>query len=703
MAFERLKSIFRRPTPEVEPEVAPAPDIRERRAAFSTAPLPLTLGKAIDIELARPQFTAVVNMVNGLPVVASAGVAFDHAGAREASGVAFDSAIESHGMDSTQMKRAFTMGQGAIPDDLFNWYSTQSFIGYQACAIISQHWLVDKIMTIPAKAAVRNGYELGSVDGEEIDLKTLAAIRRADKEFKLAANLVEFAQNTRRFGVRVAIFKVESPDPGYYEKPFNIDGVKKGAYKGISQVDPSWVAPMLDAESVADPASIHFYEPTYWLIAGQLYHHSHVVLARYSKPADVLMPSYQYGGIPLTQLVLERVYAAERTANEAPMLVETKRLNILYTDVAKVVANPGGFVERLQQLIGYRNNFGAYVADLEDRVEQIETSLTDLDAVIMSQYQLVAAVAGMPATELLSTSPKGFNATGESEETSYHNLLEGIQTDLTPLIERHHQLTVRSLGLGNDVEVVAVWNPVSSPNAKEQAEINLINAQRDNALMLSGGVDANDIRRRLIADPNSGFTGLQSFEDMDEIEDEDLDFGNLDGPGGSAAGAKAPPEEASEAEPLEETEAEDEAILGYVSVRPSPARGEALARWLLSAGIDNGVEPGNFHVTLAYSATGIPNYVADQSTYELTPTGEITIMGGPDTPALALIVESEYLRARYDELTNYGELSTYDEYRPHLTLKYDPAPGDFETARAGIAANPIEAIVVGDETIRPVK
>ena len=57
----------------------------------------------------------------------------------------------------------------------------------------------------------------------------------------------------------------------------------------------------------------------------------------------------------------------------------------------------------------------------------------------MSQYQLVAAAANVPATKLLGTTPKGFNATGEYEEASYHEELESIQAnDLSRLLARHH-------------------------------------------------------------------------------------------------------------------------------------------------------------------------------------------------------------------------------------------------------------------------
>ncbi len=670
MAFERLKRVFRR-APE-QPERKAIPDIRERRRAFSTELQPYRLDREPQtMQLNIPEFKATVQVLEGAPGVAT-----------------FDEALESHGMDSATLKQAFTLGQGAIPDDLFNWFSQQGFIGYQACAIVSQHWLVNKSLMVPAKDSVRNGYQVGTIDGEKVDLEVLSRLREIDKKFKLPKNLVEFATNTRRFGVRLALFVVESDDDDYYRKPFNIDGVKPGSYKGISQVDPSWIAPVLDHQAAANPASMQFYEPTWWMISGQLYHHSHLIIARYVDPPDVLKPTYQYGGIPLTQLILERIYAAERTANEAPMLAETKRLNVVYADIAAIEANPGKFETKLQQLIGYRNNYGVYVAGTDDRIEQIETSLQNLDDVIMTQYQLVAAVSEVPATKLLGTSPKGFNATGEFEQASYGDLLENIQSTLTPLVERHHELVIRSEDLGENISTIIVWNPVSSPNAKEQAEINLAKAQEDNMHLLSGAIDANDIRNRLIADPASSYPNLEAFEEMEEIDD-DLDFGELDGPGKTTGG---------EAKPLET--AEDGHTLGYVSIHPTLEVGGELALWVARAGIVGALRPDEFHATLAYSAVGVPDYKPDRSTYDLVPTGEIGILGAPGTPALVVFVESPELQARQKVLETMGAVSEHDEYLPHVSIKKNPSPEDFEKASAAMKKNGLSTITMGGEIIQ---
>ncbi len=256
-------------------------------------------------------------------------------------------AMDSQYQDLTTIKMANTYSIG-IPEAQISWYAGQGFIGWQTAAMLSQNWLIDKACSMPAKDAVRNGYELTVNDGAEVKPEVLEYIRQQDKKFKLKSNCIEFVRNGRVFGIRIALFEVESNDKEYYEKPFNPDGIKAGSYKGISQIDPYWVAPELDAEAAANPASQHFYEPTWWRINGKRVHRTHLVIFRNGDLPDILKPSYIYGGIPVPQKVAERVYAAERTANEAPMLAMSKRLTVLNVDITQAVANQQAFEAKMQ-------------------------------------------------------------------------------------------------------------------------------------------------------------------------------------------------------------------------------------------------------------------------------------------------------------------------------------------------------------------
>lgn len=420
--------------------------------------------------------------------------------------------------------------QSNISDTLAMWFASQSFIGHQFAAILAQQWLINKACTMPARDAIRQGFDVVAVDGDDIPPEATKIFRRFDRQYRLNWNLEQFVRMGRIFGVRVVLFKVESTDPEYYEKPFNPDGVTSGSYKGMVQIDPYWMAPMLDQNAAASPDTQHFYEPTYWQINGKRYHRTHLVIYRHGDLPDLLKPQYLYGGIPVPQLIMERVYAAERVANEAPQLAQTKRTTVWQTDMSAFMAKGASGVQALLDWVSYRDNYGVKLGDKEaDQFGQFDTSLADLDAVIMTQYQIVAAAANVPATKLLGTTPKGFNSTGDYEEASYHEELESLQThDLTPLIERHHLLVMRSaivpkLGI-EPIETTAQWRPLDSPTAKEQADTNLSKAQAGAALVSSGAISSEDERKRIALDPTSGYHGIGLDEVAEEPErEEELD------------------------------------------------------------------------------------------------------------------------------------------------------------------------------------
>lgn len=401
----------------------------------------------------------------------------------------------------------------SISDALVNWYASQSFIGWQLSAILAQNWLIDKACSMTGRDAIRNGYDAVTVDGDELEPDAAKILKQYDRKFRLAWNLEQWIRFGRIFGIRLAIFDVRSTDPKYYEKPFNLDGVTPGSYKGIIQVDPYWAAPMLDGRSAAEPDTAHFYEPTWWQINGKKYHRSHLLIYRHGELPDILKPAYMYGGVPVPQQIMERVFAAERTANEAPQLAATKRTNIWLTDMGQFVAKGNDAISALNNWSWYRDNYGIKLGDKEgDQFQQFDTSLTELDEVIMTQYQIVAAAANVPATKLLGTTPKGFNSTGDYEESSYHEELESIQThDLTPFLERHHALVYKAFvepaGFAY-VETTVNWRPLDAPTAKELAETNLLKAQTGAQLVASGALASEDERKRLATDPESGYPDL---------------------------------------------------------------------------------------------------------------------------------------------------------------------------------------------------
>lgn len=446
-------------------------------------------------------------------------------------------------------KAAYQNNYNIINPQIFNFYIDQGFIGWNTCALMSQHWAISKACLRPAKDAVRKGYDIKIKNEKDLDPETknniLADLREKDTEFKINYNLINFVQFGRIFGIRLAIFLVESDDPDFYYKPFNIDGVKPGSYKGICQVDPYWCAPQLDADAAGNPLSIGFYEPTWWFVSGdaptpahsirgKMIHKSHIIKFVTIEVADFLKPAYIYGGIPIPQLVYQRAYQAEMTANDASRLIKTKRLNVLKTDTNKIAAEPQEFQQRMSAYVSIQDSFGVFAIDKEDEaIEQLITPLDGVEENCLLQWQLFAASAEMIVTKVLESSPKGWGSEDSYEESSYAESLETVQNEyLKPFLERHHLLLITSEiepKYGVKIKSEVNFKPLDAMTEKELADLNKQKADTDATLSQIGAIDGQDARNRLINDAESGYTMLDpEAPEQEEPDDFSTEGANND-------------------------------------------------------------------------------------------------------------------------------------------------------------------------------
>lgn len=400
----------------------------------------------------------------------------------------------------------------AISPVMFNWYASQTFIGYQACGLISQNWLINKGCSLLGEDAVKNGFTLNFDDAEEVDAEEIAKIEKLDRKYHLKKNLERASKFQRVYGIRHILFVVgDDYDENYYKNPFDAANIKKGSYKGMSQIDPYWMAPQLSEDNVNNPASIGFYDPDCWMIAGRVYHKSHFVILRGPEVTDILKPSYLYGGLPLSQLMMERVYAAEITANETPQLAMTKRMDVRKMDLKKAQTDQTLFRKTIEWIAAMRNNHSLSIIGKDEDYERHDTSLTDLDNVTLLQYQIVAGIVKTPITKLLGLSPTGLGSSGENETKSYHEAIEVVQeNDLSPIVLKHHECLAASEGLKQDIE--HTWNPLAVLSEKELAEIRKMDSETATNYVDLGSIDQYEVRDGLISNEDSGYTGIAKIE-----------------------------------------------------------------------------------------------------------------------------------------------------------------------------------------------
>jgi hypothetical protein len=100
------------------------------------------------------------------------------------------------------------------------------------------------------------------------------------------------------------------------------------------------------------------------------------------------------------------------------------------------------------------------------------------------------------------------------------------------MVERHHQIVIRSdiapkFGI-DPFETCIYWNKLDAMTEKEQAEVNKAKAETGKTLIDAGAISSEDERRRVIADPTSGYNGLIEEEMPEDAGVVDSESGELD-------------------------------------------------------------------------------------------------------------------------------------------------------------------------------
>jgi hypothetical protein len=195
----------------------------------------------------------------------------------------------------------------------------------------------------------------------------------------------------------------------------------------------------------------------------------------------------------------------------------------VYLDTIKAMAEPGYFKNQSEKWSFYRDNFGIKYLGKEDKMEQFDTNLSDLDTVIRSQFELACATSdGIPSVRVLGTSPKGFNSTGESENVFYRHILKTIiEKGSTKLVNKHHELLIKSHICPKFkipyFKTSVVWRPFDEMTAKEKTEVYKNKVDTSAVLINAGVIDASEERNRLINDPDSGFDGLLQSDSLVDV------------------------------------------------------------------------------------------------------------------------------------------------------------------------------------------
>lgn len=440
--------------------------------------------------------------------------------------VAVDGGVINVAMDSLDGYDAKTFQQVYSPnfageEIIFTHFAANGFIGFNNCSILAQDWLINKCLALPCEDAISINYDITLKDDDIADedkdiIIQLKNLSEDDGKFKIKAVCKEFAENKRKYGQALCIPLVKDVD---YSVPFNIDAVTSKSYRGMVVIEPIWVAPVLDIDATTNPMSKRFYKPTWFRMPdGTLVHYTWFIFNTYGDVPDILKPTYYFGGYPLPQQLYQQVYAAHKTTKEAPMLAQSKRLNYVEGNLNAFLADEEKLSKEVNLMSWLRNNWGWLLIKKDQRIGQLDTALTDFDAVVMLGYQIVSAISWVPSARLLETSPKGWQSTGSYEDRNYSKLQQSIQRqDYCPILDFHYRLLAKS-EFDIDKHYVTNFDPIDTPTEKERAEIKELNSRTDMNYVNAGVISPDEVRSVLREDINSGYNTLSEEMEGEPIE-----------------------------------------------------------------------------------------------------------------------------------------------------------------------------------------
>ena len=143
-----------------------------------------------------------------------------------------------------------------------------------------------------------------------------------------------------------------------------------------------------------------------------------------------------------------------------------------------------------------------------------------------AEYHITAAQFDTPVSKLFGTGFSGFS-TGETDEDYYVSSLESLQSgDIEDILYAHYDRLMMS-EFNSEMDMDIVFNPLKVMSAKEMAEVNKLKADTASVLFMTGAIGDVDIRESLIADKDSGFSGMEVLELEEDGNEKDLDTENI--------------------------------------------------------------------------------------------------------------------------------------------------------------------------------
>lgn len=411
-------------------------------------------------------------------------------------------------------------------------YAGMGFIGYPYLAELSQRPEYRKMSDVIAKEMTRKWIKL-ETSGDDDKTEKLQLLDKAMRRFKLRARFRLAALQDGLYGRSQIYIDVKTPKGApAWSDPEELKSIlvrapakiTKGSLLGFKVIDPVWTTPYLYNSD--NPMRADFYKPTSWFVLGRDVHCSRLLNIVSREVPDLLKPSYNFGGLSMTQLAIPYVNNWLKTRESIANLIDGFSVPVLSTNLASILSGDCGddVFNRLALFNRMRSNRGAWAINKETEEFKFENvPLSGLDALQGQSQEQMSSVSSIPLVKLLGITPSGLNASSDGEIRVFYDDILSVQESVfrDPIQACLEVIQLSEFG-EIDPDITFSFVPLWQLSEKEQAEVRKMDADTDAVLIDKGVISPDDARERVAADPTNGYHALETNPDPDDgLDDED--------------------------------------------------------------------------------------------------------------------------------------------------------------------------------------
>ena len=394
------------------------------------------------------------------------------------------------------------------------------FLGYQTLSQLAQSTEYRLVAETFAQEMTREWGEVKGGDKERVELIE-SEMERLD-----VRNLIrKHIENDYYYGGSQLHIQINGQeDKTDLPLMINEKGIKKGALKGFTVIEPVWTAPSM--YNASDALASDFFKPNTWWIMGKQVHHTRLLTLMMRPVPDMLKPAYNFYGISMSQLMLPYVQRHQSITDSIAKLITMFSLTGIKTDMSAILQGDEGganqLLARLKTMALGRDNQGIVALDTNSDEDffQINTPLSGLDALLDKFTQMLAYPSKIPVLKIFGTPTAGLGNTSDGEIRVFYDCVTAQQQAhiLNPIKTMMDCIQLSLFG-NIDESIRFQFNPLYQLDDNEQADVDLKKAQTSQIYIQEGVIDNEEAREALAKDESSPYTLEGAAPERDPYDD----------------------------------------------------------------------------------------------------------------------------------------------------------------------------------------